>query len=301
MTSHDTSMTVAAVQMRATPQDVSGNLAKADALINRAANGGAKLALLPELFNVGYFIGPELFELWEGEDGRTVTWMREQASQRGMLVAGSIAERRGDRLFNTMFIAEPDGAVGRYSKRQPYRHELVAFDASGDDGIISTSLGRTGCVICADVNWGKTLLRPLAGLVDVVLMPQASTAPKSIGRRMWQREIKRGRPLLGGVATAIGAPLIVAGLIGPTQRITRLLHSYLFGGTWIIDPSGHSLANVPFDEEGVAIADIRLGSTGGNPTSNVFRDPGFIRALADSLIIDGPNLRHIRPPIAAVT
>jgi hypothetical protein len=78
------------------------------------------------------------------------------------------------------------------------------------------------------------------------------------------------------------------------QRITRLFNAYLFGGTWITDAHGRSLANVPFDEEDVAIADIVLGSTGGNPSAKVFRDPGFVRALMDSLIIEGPNIRHLR-------
>src|SRR3974377_173386 len=103
--------TVAAVQMHAAPCDVAGNLSKAEAFLERASRHGAQLTLFPELFNVGYFIGPELFSLWESDDGRTVSWMREQAARRNMVVAGTVAERRGDRLFNTMFVAEPGGRL----------------------------------------------------------------------------------------------------------------------------------------------------------------------------------------------
>ena len=81
--------TIAAVQMRAVPRDVAGNLDRARSFLDDASARGAKLAVFPELFNVGYFIGPALFDLAEADDGRTTTWMREQAARRGMLVAGN--------------------------------------------------------------------------------------------------------------------------------------------------------------------------------------------------------------------
>lgn len=294
MASDTGNTTVAAVQMRSIPRDVTGNLAKAAAFLEQASRNGAKLTLFPELFNVGYFVGPELFQLWEAEDGRTVAWMREQAARHNMLVAGTIAERCGDRLLNTMFIAEPGGGLHRYAKRQPIKAELAAFDHGDDEAIVDTSLGRTGCAICADLNWGRTLLRPLAGNVDVLLFSQASSAPKLLGRLMWRQERKRGRPLLAGAVRAIGAPMVLAGLVGPMQRINHGFGVYLYGGTWITDAGGRALANVPFGEEGVAVADVSVGSTGGDPSSKVFRDPGFGRDLLDSLMVNFPNLRPRR-------
>jgi predicted amidohydrolase len=294
MASDAAKTTVAAVQMRSVPCDVAGNLAKAAAFLEQAAHDGAKLTLFPELFNVGYFVGPELFQLWEAEDGRTVTWMREQAARHDILVAGTIAERRGDRLFNTMFIAEPGGGLHRYSKRQPWKLELAAFDHGDDEAIVATSLGRAGCAICADLNWGRTVLRPLAGKVDLLLFPQASSAPKALGRLMWRQERKKGRPFLAGAVKAIGAPMVLAGLIGPLQRYTRVFGAYMYGGTWITNAEGRALANVPFDEEGVAIAAVSLVSTGGDPSAKVFRDPGFGRDIMSSLVVDLPNLRPLR-------
>jgi len=288
--------TIAAVQMRAVPRDVAGNLDRARSFLDDASARGAKLAVLPELFNVGYFIGPELFDLAETDDGRTVTWMCEQAARRQMLVAGSIAEQRGDRLLNTLFIAEPDGRLHRYAKRQPFKPELAAFDFGDDESIVDTSLGRAGCAICADLNWGRSLLRPFAGKVDLLIFAQASSAPKAMGRWMWQRECKRGRPFLHGTVNAIGAPMVLAGLVGSMQRVNRGFGAYLYGGTWITDATGRALANVPFGEEGLAVADVLIGSTGGEPGSNVFRDPGLGRDLMDALVVNFPNLRPPRTP-----
>jgi predicted amidohydrolase len=289
MTSGTAATTVAAVQMRAVPCDVAGNLDKALGFLEEASSRGARLTLFPELFNTGYFIGPELFDLAETDDGRTVTWMREQAARREMLVAGSIPERRGDRLLNTLFVAEPGGGLHRYAKRQPVGLELAAFDHGDDEAIAETSLGRIGRAVCADLSWGKTLLRPLAGNVDLLLFSQASSSLKPLGRLMWRQERRRGRPFLGGAVKAIGAPMVLAGLVGPVQRIMRWYGVSLRGGTWITNAEGRALANVPFDEEGVAVAAVSIGSTGGDPSSKVFRDPGFGSDLLGSFVPPEPS------------
>lgn len=286
-----TRTTVAAVQMQARPKDVDYNLAKAEWFLEEAADKGAKLVLLPELFNVGYYIGRELFDLWEAEDGPTVTWMREQAGRHGTVVAGSIAERRADRLLNTLFIAEPDGRLNRYSKRQPTKLELAAFDPGDDESIVETSLGRIGRVVCADIIWGCSLLKPLAGNIDLLLFTQASSNPRTLGRLMWWWEKRKGKPVFAAAIRAIGAPMVAAGMVGPMQRVTRLFDAYMFGGTCVTDAYGRTLAAVPYYEEGVALADVIPGSTGGRPNSKAFRDPGFGRDLLDSFVRAFPNLR----------
>ena len=285
---------IAAVQMRAEPGQKPANLAKAKRFVTHAASEGARVALLPELFNVGYYIGPRLFEWWEPEDGRTVTWMRDEASALGITLGGTIAERRGNRLYNTMFLAEPDGSLHKYAKRQPTKNEVPAFDAGDDPSIVQTSLGRVGVVVCADMTWGASLLRPLAGAVDLLLVPQASNAPRWQGRAVWRLEAKMKRPMFAGHVRCIGAPAAIAGLIGPMQRVTRLFGNYLYGGTWIMTADGHPLANVPFDDEGVAIGDVTLGAVSNRAPASLLRDPGFGRGVLDALVIEPPNMRRSR-------
>jgi predicted amidohydrolase len=284
---------VAAVQMSARPKDVECNLAKAEWYLEEAADKGAKLVVLPELFNIGYYIGTELFDLWEPADGRTVTWMREQASAYGTTVAGSIAERRGTRLLNTLFIAEPDGRLHRYSKRQPTKAELAAFDPGDDESVIQTSLGRIGLVVCADMLWGQSLLKPLAGKIDLLLQTQASSTPRLLGQLQWWWEKRHGLAH-GPLARALGAPVVSAGMVGDMQPVSRLLPVSMFGGTYVIDAQGRTRSVVPFYEEGVAMADVVLGSTGGEPQAKVFRDPGLGRDLIDCLVRDLPNMRPRR-------
>ncbi len=284
---------VAAVQMRARPLDVDHNLAQAGWFLEEAADKGAKLVLLPELFNVGYYVGPELFELWEREDGRTVTWMRERAERHRVIVAGSIAERRHGRLLNTLFMVEPGGRLYRYAKRQPMKHELAAFDPGDDNCIVATSLGRIGLAVCADIIWGRSLLRQFAGNIDLLLSPQASFTTRTLGRLQWWWEQRRGG-LVEPVVRAIGAPYVTAGMIGPMQPVTRLFDTYMLGGTRVVNAYGRTLASVPFDEQGLAMAEVTLSSTGGMPNSEAFRDPGLGRDLVDCLIRTLPNIRPMQ-------
>jgi N-carbamoylputrescine amidase len=283
--------TVAGIQMRAEPGVRDANVAKAERFVLEAIDRDARLVLLPELFNVGYYVGPSLFEWWEDCDGPTVTWMRETASRRGAIVAGTIAERRDKRLFNSLFVAQPGGSLARYSKRQPTKFESAAFDAGDDDAIVSTPVGRIGCVVCADMNYARSLLAPMAGSAEIVLFPQASSSPKWLARLLWRWEEKRNSPTFGGLASALGVPILSAGLVGPMQQMTRFVDAYLFGGTWIADANGHGLAHVARDTEGVAVAEIDL--TPGTRHGNLLelRDPGLGRALMDALVIELPNMR----------
>lgn len=285
---------VAAVQTRAEPGQTSANVKKASALLSRAADDAARLVLLPELFNVGYYVGPQLFGWWETDDGPTVSWMRGESATRGIVVCGSIAERRGHRLYNTLFIAEPDGTLHRYAKRQPAKNETPAFDPGDDPNIVATHLGRIGAAVCADLTWGASLLRPLAGHGDLMFVPQASNAPRWQGKAVWWLETRYRRPLFAGHARCIGAPMVLAGLVGPMQRTTRLFGNYLYGGTWVVARDGRPLANVPFDTEGVAVADVTLGPLERRADPSLLRDPGFGRAILDALVIEQPNLRPRR-------
>ena len=67
---------IAAIQMDCVLQDLGANLAHAAELVDRAASAGAKLIVLPELFNTGYRVEERDLELAEAiPGGRTTDWM----------------------------------------------------------------------------------------------------------------------------------------------------------------------------------------------------------------------------------
>ncbi len=281
---------VAAVQMRAIPRALDRNLMLAEKLLREACSEGAEVVLLPELFNVGFFLGRELFDLWETSEGKTVTWMRQRSTELGVTLAGTIAERRGEELFNSLLVVEPSGTVHRYAKRNPIKTERAAFEVGGDPSVLHTHLGNVGSLICADLNLGESLIKPMVGNVELLLVPQANPLRRSWGRLVSRLEARRGRPLYASRLSAVGAPALVAGQIGPAEKPFR---GYFYGSTWVTGPDGSGLASVPYDTEGIALATVQLGSEPDPRAARKLRDPSRFAAKVHERIL--PDLADLRP------
>src|SRR5205085_757645 len=69
-------LVAAAIQMPAEPRQVAANLDRADALLRRARDAGAELAVLPEMFNTGYGKMADYGPYAEGRDGPTLGHLR---------------------------------------------------------------------------------------------------------------------------------------------------------------------------------------------------------------------------------
>lgn len=89
----DDALTLTLAQHRVKASDVSGNVDRAVAAIERAAERGADIVALPELFNVGYFAFDAYARTAEGLDGPTLDRISTAAAEHGVAVqAGSIVE-----------------------------------------------------------------------------------------------------------------------------------------------------------------------------------------------------------------
>jgi len=97
--------------------DAPANRARFAALLQRAR--GSDLALLPEMFNTGFTMEPQAWA--ETMDGPTVQWMREQAADLQLALAGSIAIREAAAFRNRFLFVRPDGALEHYDKRHLFR------------------------------------------------------------------------------------------------------------------------------------------------------------------------------------
>ena len=86
-------MRLALAQIRIEGGDVDGNVGRAVDALGRAADRGADLAVLPEVFNVGYFAFDSYARRAEPLDGPTLSRIAEVAREREMgVVAGSVVE-----------------------------------------------------------------------------------------------------------------------------------------------------------------------------------------------------------------
>jgi len=145
--------TAAAVQMKSGP-DKAANVAEAAARISQAAEAGAQLVALPEVFA---WRGPHDRETFEAEaiPGPTADAMAALARRLGIhLVAGSILESRGpgNLPFNTTTLFGPDGSLLAVYRKI----HLFDVDLPGRVTIRESALRSPGNdVVCADTALGR--------------------------------------------------------------------------------------------------------------------------------------------------
>lgn len=163
------SLTLAAIRMDATPAPVAARLQRAEGLVARAAQQGAQIASLPELFNIGYEYSLQNYGLAESMDGKTVQWLKNAARTYHIYVTGSFLLREADGIYNTMLIVAPDGKTWRYDKSYPWAWERAYFRPRKTPiQPAETELGKIGMLICADVT-RTNLWAQYAGKVDLML------------------------------------------------------------------------------------------------------------------------------------
>ncbi len=251
---------VAIVQAKASA-DPTENLKRTLAHLESAADRGARIVCTQELFRSTYFCQEEdakHFALAEPVPGPTTAALAEFAKRRGVVVVGSVFERRAAGLYhNTAVVIDADGRqLGMYRKmhipEDPRFYEKFYF-APGDLGFPSfdTAVGRIAVLICWD-QW-----YPEAARLATLSGAQILFYPTAIGTWTGEMELKAGqrdawRTIQRSHAVANGV------FVASPNRIGREGDLVFFGSSFIARPFGQLLAEASEDREEVLIADCDL-------------------------------------------
>ncbi|MBN1679300.1 MAG: carbon-nitrogen hydrolase family protein [Anaerolineae bacterium] len=159
----------AAVRLCNEPAPTAERLKAAEIQVIQAAQQGAQLVVLPELFNTGYVYSRDNYTRAESIDGPTVRWMKHIAAEQGIHLAGSLLLLGPEHITNSMLLFAPDGRMWRYDKMFPWVWERLYFRAGRDITVARTDIGTFGMMICADV-FLPDLFRRYAGQVDALII-----------------------------------------------------------------------------------------------------------------------------------
>jgi predicted amidohydrolase len=244
----------AVVQLRAS-DDKLANLEKAGRFVAAAAGDGAKLIVLPEMFNL-YGRFESIVYQAEAIPGPTSDRLSAWAAQHAVfLVGGSFAERDDatGKARNTSLLVAPDGQiVARYSKVHLFDIDLPGQVTSKESQWIapgvsttttSTALGWIGQAICYDLRFPELFRRLSGDGAEIIVVPSAFT--HTTGRDHWEVLVR---------ARAIENQCYV---LAPNQCGEPAPGMRTFGHSLIVDPWGHALVSLG-EEEGYAIAEIDL-------------------------------------------
>lgn len=275
-------VTVAATQF-ACGWDSQANIAKAEALVRRAAAGGAQIILLQELFEAPYFCIEQdnrHFRLATTVDANpALIHFRSIARELGVVLPISFFERANQAFFNSVGIIDADGSLlGVYRKSHipngPGYQEKQYF-SPGDTGfkVWHTRHARIGVGICWD-QWFPECARAMALLgAELLLYPTAigsepPPAPPVNSRDHWQRTQQ-------GHAAANLMPLIASNRWGIERSLQdpEGLFIRFYGSSFITDGLGARIVEAAEEGDDVLLAELDLAELETQRRSwGVFRD-----------------------------
>ena len=276
------------------------NVSTAERLVRQAASDGAKIILIPELFEGEYFCKEQDAQHQQRaqtiDENPTIAHFQKVAAELNVVLPLSVYERAGNALFNTVVMVDADGSqMGVYRKSHipdgPGYSEKFYF-SPGDTGfrVWATRHGRIGVGICWD-QWFPEAARAMALQgAECILYPTAIGSepqePTWDSSRHWQR-------VMQGHAAANLMPVMAANRIGREVQNTTEINFY--GSSFIADNTGALVAEAGRDTEEVIHATFdRFALSTLRSSWGLFRDrrPELYGAL---LTLDGSDSHFSHP------
>jgi N-carbamoylputrescine amidase len=265
MSLYDRTFTVGLIQMRCSV-DTADNLNRACAFLRQASERGAQVACVPELFRSQYFCQVEdatRFDLAEPIPGPTTAALSEVAKATGMVVIGSIFERRAAGVYhNTAVVLDADGTlIGRYRKMHipddPLYYEKYYF-APGDLGFqtFDTSCAIIGTLVCWDQWYPEAArLTALQG-AEILFYPTAIGWHPAEKAEFGAAQTSAWEIMQRSHAIANGVYVAAVNRVGHEGPASGGLE--FWGNSFVADPFGRIIARAGSDAEEIVLARCEL-------------------------------------------
>jgi N-carbamoylputrescine amidase len=261
---------VGLVQMSCGPEP-DENVEKAAQRVSEAADRGAQVVCLPELFRTQYFCQREdadLFDLAEPVPGPTTQRMAEVARDKKVSVVVSVFERRAVGVYhNTAAVLDADGTLkGIYRKMHipddPLYYEKYYF-TPGDLGYkcFETQYGNVGTLVCWDQWYPEAARLTAIQGANVLFYPTAIGWHPAEKAQYGKLQHDAWRTSQRAHAIANGVYVAVVNRVGHETGDIRGNRAEgpgleFWGGSFLCDPFGQVIAEAPHDREEILIGEV---------------------------------------------
>ncbi|XP_072953239.1 omega-amidase, chloroplastic-like isoform X1 [Typha angustifolia] len=177
--------------------DKERNINHARVRIEDAAAKGAKLVVLPEIWNCPLSLEnlSKYAEDIDAEEAPSISMLSEVAAQQNItIIGGSIPEKTNGRLFNTCCVLGPDGKIkAKHRKLHLFDVDIIGditfresdiLKAGGEPTVVDTDVGRIGIGICHDIRFPELAMLYRLRDVDLICYPGAFNL--STGQLLWE-------------------------------------------------------------------------------------------------------------------
>jgi N-carbamoylputrescine amidase len=245
--------------------DVKQNIENHIRAVKKAAEGGAKIVVLQELFTSLYFCDVEdykNFELAESIPGPSTDVFGKLAKELNVVIVASLFEKRSAGLYhNTTAVLDADGTyLGKYRKMHipddPGYFEKFYF-TPGDLGykVFETKYAKIGVLICWDQWYPEAArLTALQG-AEMLVYPTAIGWAKSQNEDTNLEQYNAWQTIQRSHSVANGIPVVSVNRTGEEGEMQ------FWGGSFVSNPFGRILYQAPHLEEDIAVVEVDLNAT----------------------------------------
>ena len=253
-------MKVSLIQMDVAFADPQRNYDAAERLMTQALTKEPDVIVLPELWNTGFFPREGLYEMADDYASETRTLCAIISAEKAVnVLAGSVTERRRNKLFNACYAFDRSGStVGRYDKTHLFSPmgENAAFTPGDHLGFFQFDGVKCGVVICYDIRFPELARAMALKGMDVLFV----VAQWPVQRLEHLHTLARAR--------AIENQCFVCVCNGCGQAPGTTFG----GGSMIVDPLGSVIAEADGSEQ-IVTAELDLSVLDGIRTAiPVFQD-----------------------------
>ena len=247
--------------------DAKQNMDKAVKGIKDAAEKGANIVCLQELFTSLYFCDVEDYEnfkLAESIPGASTDQLSVVAKELGVVIIASLFEKRTQGIYhNTTAVLDADGTyLGKYRKMHipddPAYYEKFYF-TPGDLGykVFQTKFAKIGVLICWD-QWYPEAAR-LTSLMgaEVLFYPTAIGWATAQDQATNDEQFNAWQTIQRSHAVANGVHVVSVNRVGFEQNGAMKF----WGGSFVANPFGRLLSQASHDNEEVMVVDIDTQKT----------------------------------------
>ncbi len=254
-------VTLGLLQSRAAPAP-DRNLAAAARRIRLAAQAGARIVCVQELFRSRYFPQSEeteAFSLAESVPGPTTERFCPLARELEVVIVASVFEARAPGVYhNTAVVIDADGAIlGKYRKMHipddPGFHEKFYF-TPGDLGFrtFRTRYAHVGVLICWDQWFPEAARLAALGGAEIIFYPTAIGWGAGETRAARQAQLEAWELVQRSHAVTNGVYVAAVNRVGREERIA------FWGSSFAADPSGRVLARAGRNRPETLLVDCDL-------------------------------------------
>lgn len=258
-------VTVATTQM-ACGWDIQQNINTATNLVTKAAQAGANIILLQELFETPYFCQVHDFDYFKlatsVADNAAITHFKKLAKELAVVLPISFYEKSGNTFFNSVTVIDADGEIlGTYRKTHipdgiPYAEKFYFTPGNTGFKVWDTKYAKIGVGICWD-QWFPECARSMALMgAEILFYPTAIGDEPTLAidsKGHWQRCMK-------GHAAANLMPVVASNRIGHetiTQNGNDSVMAF-YGSSFITDGRGEIIQEASRDKEEILTATFDL-------------------------------------------